>query len=204
MRKQRQQFWLGCVTVIFASSLSGCATRQWVREQMAPLDQRLTATEYRVEEIDAKASEALARFHNLRLERQFVLNLTRGTEFASGSSRLSEDGKRAVSGFLSDIGNTEGLVFLVAGHTDSVGSEEKNYELGQKRAASVARHLTKQGIDPFRVTTVSYGEENPVADNQTPEGKRQNRRIEIHVYREMITSTPSDAGSQAAAQPPAY
>lgn len=204
VRDRKKRFWTICFGVMLIGSLSGCATRQWVLEQVASLDQRLTATEQRVGEIDAKASEALARFNNLRLERQFVLNLKGGSEFTSGSSMLSEDGRRAVSGFLSDVGGTEGLVFLVAGHTDAAGSEEKNYELGQRRAASVARHLTKQGIDPFRVTTVSYGEDNPVADNQTVEGKRRNRRIEIHVYREAFTSTPRAPGPRADAQASAY
>jgi outer membrane protein OmpA-like peptidoglycan-associated protein len=183
-------------------SLSGCATRQWVREQMLPLDQRLTTTERRLDETDAKVTEALARFDNLRMERQFVLNLKGGSEFSPGSAVLTEDGQRVVSGFLSDLGSTDGLVFLVAGHTDSVGSEERNYELGQKRAGSVARYLIKQGIDPFRVTSTSYGEDNPVADNTTRDGKRQNRRIEILVYREGIMTTPRTAAVQAAPQPP--
>ncbi len=203
-RDGKKRFWTVCSSVMLIGSLSGCATRQWVLEQMAPFDQRLTATEQRVGEIDAKANEALARFNNLRLERQFVLNLKGGSEFTAGSSRLSEDGKRVVSGFLSDIGETEGVVFLVAGHTDSAGSEEKNYELGQRRAASVARYLTKQGIDPFRVTTVSYGEDKPVTDNQTAEGKRRNRRIEISVYREAFTSTSRAPSPRADVRDSAY
>jgi peptidoglycan-associated lipoprotein len=200
-----------CSSVMLLASLSSCATRQWVRDQVAVLDQRVTATEQRIGtaeqqigESDAKATEALARFNNLRLERQFVLNLKSGAEFNSGSSRLSKEARQAVAGFLSDLDNTEGLIFLVAGHTDAVGSEEKNYELGQKRATSVARQLIKQGIDPFRVTAVSYGENNPVADNHTRAGKRQNRRIEIRVYREGITTTPPASDPQANMQNSAY
>jgi chemotaxis protein MotB len=210
-RNTHKRLWDVSFGVLLICGLSGCATQQWVREQMAPLDQRLTATEQRVttneqriQEIDAKASEALARFDHLRLERQFVLNLKGGSEFAPGSATLTEDGRRAVTGFLSDLGNTDGLVFLVAGHTDSAGSEARNYELGQKRAASVARQLMKQGIDPFRVTTVSYGEDSPVADNTTGAGRRQNRRTEILVYREGITTTPQESGGQAAAPQSTY
>jgi outer membrane protein OmpA-like peptidoglycan-associated protein len=211
VQDRKKRFWAVCSSAMLIGSLSGCATKQWVREQVTTLDQRVTATEQRVTateqrigEVDAKANEALGRFNNLRMERQFVLNLKGGAEFHSGSSRLSEEGQRAVSGFLSDLENSEGLIFLVAGHTDEVGSNEKNYELGQKRAASVARHLIKQGIDPFRVTAVSYGEESPVADNQTPVGKRQNRRIEIRVYREGFTSTPREPSPQAAVQDSAH
>ena len=200
----KKKFWTVCFNVMLIGSLSGCATRQWVLQQMTPLDQRVTVTEQRIVELDAKANDALARFNNLRLERQLVLNLQGGSKFTSGSSRLSEDGKRAVSGLLSDLGETEGLIFLVAGHTDATGSEKKNYELGQKRAASVARYLTKQGIDPFRVTTVSYGEDKPVTDNETAEGKSQNRRIEISVYREAFASTPRAPSPQAEARDPVY
>lgn len=212
MRHDMQhRFWSACASVMLLANFTGCATRQWVHEQVMALDQRVTATEQRlgtaeqrIGEVDAKVNDALARFDNLRLERQFVLQLKGGSEFNSGSSKLSEEGQRAVAGFLSDMENTEGLVFLVAGHTDDRGSEEKNYDLGQKRAASVARHLIKQGIDPFRVTAVSYGEDNPVADNQTKTGKRQNRRIEIRVYREGFATTPREPGPQANVQPPAY
>ncbi len=197
-------FWTMCTGVMLLLLLSGCATRQWVREQMLPLDQRLTTTERRLDEADAKVNEALARFDNLRMERQFVLNLKGGSEFSPGSTMLTEDGQRAVSGFLSDLGSTDGLVFLVAGHTDSVGSEERIYELGQKRAGSVARYLIKQGIDPFRVISTSYGEDNPVADNTTRDGKRKNRRIEILVYREGIKTTPRAAAAQAPVPQPPY
>jgi peptidoglycan-associated lipoprotein len=203
-RDGKKRFWTVCSTVMLIGSLSGCATRQWVLEQMTPLAQRVTVTEQRIGEVDTKANEALARFNNLRLERQFVLNLKGGSKFTSGSSRLSEDGEQAVSGFLSDLGNTEGLVFLVAGHTDATGSEEKNYELGQKRAASVALYLTEQGIDPFHVATVSYGEDKPVTDNETAEGKSLNRRVEISVYREAFASTPRAPSPQAETQDSAY
>ena len=199
--------WTVFVGALLVWNLSGCATKQWVLEQMTPLDQRLTATEQRVttteqrvQEVDAKASEALARFDHLRLERQFVLNLKGGAEFAPGSSALTEDGRRAVSGFLSDLGNPDGLVFLVAGYTDSTGTEQRNYQLGQQRAASVARQVIKQGVDPFSVTTVSYGEDNPVAENTTASGRRQNRRIEILVYRQGITTTPQSGGHAAVPQ----
>ena len=205
-RDGKKRLWTVCFIVVLAGSLSGCATKQWVLEQLAPFNQRLTATEQRVGDVDTKANEALARFNNLRLERQFVLDFRGGSEFTPGSSMLSENGKRAVSGFLNDLGETEGLIFLVAGHTDAEGSEEKNYELGQKRAASVARYLTKQGIDPFHVRAVSYGEDKPVTDNNTAEGKRLNRRIEISVYREALTfATPAPAPApQAGAQDSAY
>jgi OmpA-OmpF porin, OOP family len=77
------------------------------------------------------------------------------------------------------------------GHTDSRGSEDYNFELGQKRATIVARYLiSRRGMDPLRVMAVSYGASTPLADNTTQEGRRKNRRIEILVYKESITSSP--------------
>jgi OOP family OmpA-OmpF porin len=80
-------------------------------------------------------------------------------------------------------------VFVVAGYTDSVGHEAYNYELGQRRATSVAGYLVgNKGLDPTQVRVVSYGASKPVADNSTRDGRRSNRRVEILVYQEKIAS----------------
>jgi hypothetical protein len=74
---------------------------------------------------------------------------------------------------------------VVAGYTDSVGQEDYNYELGQRRATSVAGYLvSKKGLDPMQVRVVSYGGSKPVADNSTPRGRRRNRRVEILVFQD--------------------
>jgi outer membrane protein OmpA-like peptidoglycan-associated protein len=80
-------------------------------------------------------------------------------------------------------------VFVVAGYTDSVGHEDYNYELGQRRATSVAGYLVgSKGLDPTQVRVVSYGASKPVADNSTPSGRRKNRRVEILVFQERIAT----------------
>ena len=70
---------------------------------------------------------------------------------------------------------------LVAGHTDSLGAEDKNQELSERRAESVKSALVGQGIAPMRVTTVGYGEAKSIATNDTPEGRQLNRRVEIRI-----------------------
>ena len=67
----------------------------------------------------------------------------------------------------------------IAGHTDNTGSEEENLMLGQKRADAVKEYLQDKGIDPSRITTVSYGESQSIADNSTEEGRKINRRVEF-------------------------
>lgn len=70
---------------------------------------------------------------------------------------------------------------LVEGHTDSAGSDEYNLGLSKLRAESVTNYLIAQGIDATRFTTKWYGEAQPVADNETAEGKSKNRRVELGI-----------------------
>jgi len=71
---------------------------------------------------------------------------------------------------------------LVAGHTDSTGSEEYNLDLSKKRAQSVANYLSTQKVNPTRFTIMGYGESQPIASNDTVEGRAQNRRVEVAIF----------------------
>lgn len=182
-----------------AMSLQGClATRGWVTERITSLAERVSGVETRLSQTDARANEALDRLDHLQLEKRFVLDLKEGANFAFNSDVLTPEARRQTDGFLSDLKETDNMIFLVAGHTDDRGSESYNYELGQRRAASVARYLiTRRGIDPLRVTTVSYGESSPLVGNTTSAGRRRNRRVEVLVYKEAITSSAGKAAPQA-------
>ena len=108
---------------------SGCiATRSWVQDQLNPIKGQLNDT-------NAKADSALAGLQNLQLERRLVLDSRHGPTFAFGSAALTENAKSEMDGFLQDLegqdleGSTasaSGRLFVVAGHTDSVGTEEYN------------------------------------------------------------------------------
>ena len=170
-------------------TVNGCvATRSWVHDQLNPITGRLNET-------DAKADRALAGLQNLRLERRLVLDSQNGPIFAFGSAALTEDAKHEIDGFLQDVeGSTDsgagsGRLFVIAGHTDSVGTEDYNYQLGQRRAQRVAGYLAgKEGVDPAQLRVVSYGASKPIADNSTSRGRRSNRRVEILVYQEKIAA----------------
>lgn len=209
---------------IFLVSLQGCvATRDWVTEQISPLagrvsntegqlgqmGNRLSGTEVRLGQIDSKAEKALSSLGSLRLERRFVLDLREGANFAFNATSLTDQAKREIDAFFSDLKGdleeTDSAVYLVAGHTDSVGSEDYNYELGRKRAEGVARYLiTHKKMDPLRVIPISYGKSNPLADNANREGRSKNRRVEILVYKEAIASASSavETGPRAEARVP--
>ncbi len=70
---------------------------------------------------------------------------------------------------------------LIEGHTDSSGSNEYNMSLSKRRAQAVSDYLIAQGIDASRFTTKWYGEEQPRFDNETPEGRSKNRRVELGI-----------------------
>lgn len=72
-------------------------------------------------------------------------------------------------------------LILIEGHTDSTGSSEYNLGLSRNRAQAVANYLTRHDVDPTRFTIMGYGEDQPVADNETFEGRRANRRVEIAI-----------------------
>lgn len=67
----------------------------------------------------------------------------------------------------------------VEGHTDSDGSNESNLKLSEARAKAVVELIVKGGIDAARLSSAGYGEEKPIADNSTEEGKAKNRRVEL-------------------------
>ncbi|MGM0650867.1 MAG: OmpA family protein [Bacteroidota bacterium] len=69
----------------------------------------------------------------------------------------------------------------IAGHTDHVGTEEDNMDLSQRRAEAVKNWLVRRGIDVDRIEAKGYGETQPVADNETEEGRQQNRRTEVRI-----------------------
>ena len=68
---------------------------------------------------------------------------------------------------------------ILAGHTDSIGFENYNLTLSEKRANSVYRYFVNKGIDPDKITTIGYGETRPLTSNDTKEGRRRNRRVEF-------------------------
>jgi outer membrane protein OmpA-like peptidoglycan-associated protein len=88
-----------------------------------------------------------------------------------------------------EVLNSVGLVLVeyqktiveVSGHTDSTGSDAYNQTLSEKRARSVGDYLGAQGIDRRRLLTQGFGEQYPVADNATPAGREQNRRVELRL-----------------------
>lgn len=104
-----------------------------------------------------------------------------GITFESGSADITAGGQEILDEAVSVLANAVGVLVEVGGHTDSAGGAASNQRLSQARAESVVAYLVDGGVDPAILSAVGYGEEQPVADNGTPEGREQNRRIEFTV-----------------------
>src|SRR5690606_31251404 len=83
----------------------------------------------------------------------------------------------------------------IEGHTDDRGSSEYNHKLSKDRAEAVAAWLAKHGVDKSRIATIGLGEEKPIAANDTPEHREDNRRVEFKVweYEGQLTDTAKAA-----------
>ncbi|MGE8187626.1 OmpA family protein [Pseudomonas sp. NPDC086278] len=103
--------------------------------------------------------------------------------FAFNKSDLTPAARSQLDALMAKLQNADVVSIKVVGHTDSVGSDAYNQALSERRASSVAAYLLSQGLAPNKLTSEGKGESEPVADNETEEGRAKNRRVEIHINR---------------------
>ena len=104
--------------------------------------------------------------------------------FETGLSTLRKESFPALNELVDALKSKKSLVIEIAGHTDNVGKQEANQKLSEDRANAVRDYLAKHGIEPKRVTAKGYGDTQPVASNDTPDGRQQNRRTEVRIISE--------------------
>lgn len=107
------------------------------------------------------------------------VTLSSDVTFAFDSSELRPGAEYELNQVAATLNDNPEIRVTIAGHTDSIGSNQYNLGLSQERADSVASYLMSQGVAGDRMRTVGYGEERPVATNETDEGRALNRRVEI-------------------------
>jgi len=103
--------------------------------------------------------------------------------FAFNQSELTPTAKSQLDSIMGKLEDADVVSIKVVGFTDSVGSDAYNQALSQRRASSVAEYLLSQGVAPNKITSEGKGESQPVADNETDEGRAKNRRVELHINR---------------------
>ncbi|SLN17924.1 putative lipoprotein YiaD precursor [Roseivivax jejudonensis] len=135
-------------------------------------------------ELDKQAAELRNSVGNSQIDvrntgDRLIVTLPQNILFATDSAQVSssiQGDLRAVAGNLSQYPNQ---TIQVIGHTDNTGDASYNYDLSQRRAQSVSGILVANGVSSGRIQAIGRGEDQPVASNLTPEGRQQNRRVEI-------------------------
>jgi OmpA-OmpF porin, OOP family len=101
--------------------------------------------------------------------------------FDVGKATLRPESFTELEELVAYLKNKEDIKIEIAGHTDNVGKDADNLKLSQQRADAIRNYVLKKGIQPSRVTAKGYGTAEPVADNDTDEGRQLNRRTEVRV-----------------------
>jgi outer membrane protein OmpA-like peptidoglycan-associated protein len=120
-------------------------------------------------------------------ENQIDVRLTSDILFDVDSADLRSESRSTLEDLAANFRQYPHETFSIEGHTDATGSDEHNLALSQRRADSVRDYLTGQGVPAMQIDARGFGESQPKATNDTPEGRQLNRRVEIR-----ITSTNDD------------
>ncbi len=199
----RSKLWI--VALALAAVLvgtTGCATKKYVKQetgavntrvddvqgQVEQAQTRLNTHEQRIGEISATAQQALERAQaaGKLAEGKFLYETVLTDEkvkFGFDTSDLSPEAQAALDQFAEQLKSENKNVYIeIQGHTDNVGSEKYNEELGLLRAEAVRRYLNqKHGFPLHRINVISYGETAAIADNSNRDGRSQNRRVALVV-----------------------
>jgi len=226
-----------CVATLALAGLAGCSTKNYVRNQTAPLVDRTNSLEDKTAENNRKikdtderaqsgikqaqgaadsatqsaqnakqaagqaetaANEAVHRADSLD---QVVKGLDNyksvgdvSVTFGFDKAALNKDDKEQLDQFAQQLGSQKSYILEVTGGTDSTGSAQYNYDLSDRRAYAVVQYLvTKYNVPARRIYLIGLGKDKEVAPNNTADGRKQNRRVEVQLY--------STSGDQNATNP---
>ncbi len=135
--------------------------------------------------MDRQAEEIQQRLEGVlvqRIKESILLTFDSGMLFDVGSYQLRPEIRENLVELTKILNKYEDTGILVEGHTDDRGTEEYNQTLSENRAKSVYNQLVREGVSSMRFTVVGMGENRPIADNNTVEGRQQNRRVEIVIF----------------------
>ena len=179
---------------VAALSLGGCATKDYVNERVAAVDTKVQATQGQVDQhqthlaqLDQTTKEALDRATaaGKLAEGKFLYSMVLSDDsvkFPVDSSKLSSEAQERLTAFADKLKNDNRNVYLeIQGHTDSRGADMLNQSLGEHRAEAVRLFMNQHGVPLNRMATISYGKQDPVANNKTRAGRAQNRRVVLVV-----------------------
>jgi outer membrane protein OmpA-like peptidoglycan-associated protein len=179
---------------VSAVSLGGCATKDYVNQQVAAEDTKVQATQSQVNQhethlgqLDQSTRDALDRATaaGKLAEGKFLYSMVLSDDsvkFPADSSRLSPEAQQRLQDFADKLKNDNRNVYLeIQGHTDARGADSLNARLGEERAEAVRLFMNEHGVPLNRMATISYGKQDPVGSNKTRAGRAQNRRVVLIV-----------------------
>jgi outer membrane protein OmpA-like peptidoglycan-associated protein len=135
--------------------------------------------------MDRQAREMREDLEGAKVERVgegIKITFDSGILFKVDSYNLQEPAKENIAELSETLKKYDDTNILFAGHTDNTGSEKYNQQLSEDRAKSVAEYTSFLGVESNRMTIIGYGETEPIASNETAQGRQQNRRVEIAIY----------------------
>ncbi|MDQ1158106.1 outer membrane protein OmpA-like peptidoglycan-associated protein [Sphingomonas sp. SORGH_AS 950] len=133
------------------------------------------------QERDLRARTAGTDVQVVRQGDDLLLNLPSGITFAYNSSQVQPQFRQTLDQVADILSQYKQTYIDVYGHTDSTGSDAYNQRLSEQRAVSVADYLASRGVQPARIGTRGFGKSQPIASNDTEEGRAANRRVEIKI-----------------------
>ena len=122
-----------------------------------------------------------------------------GILFATNKADLNDTSKASLTQFAEVLKENKDMDIAIFGHTDNTGTDAVNNPLSKNRAQSVSKFLKSQGVSSSQIKTIDgQGSKNPVADNSTAEGRKQNRRVEVYMYasEQMIKEANAEAAKK--------
>lgn len=158
---------------------------QQQQEILAERERELEQEQMARMEAEERADEALERLRTIALVRtertETIITLSGEVIFVTDRAELRPEARERLMAVAEALRASPGQEVTIEGHTDSRGSDEYNLDLSQRRADAVRAFLIQQGVPPERTRAVGLGESQPIASNQSAEGRANNRRVEIHV-----------------------
>jgi outer membrane protein OmpA-like peptidoglycan-associated protein len=157
------------------------------RERLAAESARLEAEREKSELRSRLRQQLEIIFETRDTARGLILSMS-NVLFDTARATLKPGARERLSKLAGVVLSNPGLQLAVEGHADSVGNEEYNQDLSERRANSVRDYLVGEGISAQSITARGFGESMPIASNDTPEGRQQNRRVEIVVSGDVIAA----------------
>ena len=113
--------------------------------------------------------------------KEIMANAMKGLFFETGSAVIKGESYAVLDNVANVMKSNNAYKLFVSGHTDNTGDQALNLKLSKERATAAKNYLVKKGVDASRITSTGFGDSQPVADNGTAEGRKQNRRVEFNI-----------------------